>query len=91
MYLTTTALVLREVEYKDSDKLLTVLTPEQGKLTLSARGVRKKKDATAAACLSADSAARPTPAPARVPRRPLRIRRSKEGESKWLHRKLARR
>lgn len=50
MYLTTTALVLREVEYKDSDKLLTVLTPEQGKLTLSARGVRKKKDATAAAC-----------------------------------------
>ena len=51
MYLTTTALVLREVEYKDSDKLLTVLTPEQGKLTLSARGVRKKKDATAAACL----------------------------------------
>ena len=50
MYLTTKALVLREVEYKDSDKLLTVLTPEQGKLTLSARGVRKKKDATAAAC-----------------------------------------
>lgn len=50
MYLTTTALVLREVEYKDSDKLLTVLTPQQGKLTLSARGVRKKKDATAAAC-----------------------------------------
>ena len=50
MYLTTTALVLREVEYKDSDKLLTVLTPRQGKLTLSARGVRKKKDATAAAC-----------------------------------------
>lgn len=50
MHLTTSALVLREVEYKESDKLLTVLTPEQGKLTLSARGVRKKKDATAAAC-----------------------------------------
>lgn len=50
MHLTTTALVLREVDYKESDKILTVLTPEQGKLTLSARGMRKKRDATAAAC-----------------------------------------
>jgi small subunit ribosomal protein S13 len=39
--------------------------------------------ATAAACPSAGSAARPTPAPAKVPRRPLPTRRSKEGEPKW--------
>ena len=32
-----------------------------------------------APCLSAVSAARPTPVPARVPRRPLPTRRSKEG------------
>ena len=50
MHLTTSALVLREVAYKESDKLLTVLTPGEGKLTLQARGVGKKKDATAAAC-----------------------------------------
>ena len=34
----------------------------------------------AAACPFAVSAARPTHAPARAPRRPLRTRRSKEGE-----------
>ena len=41
MYLQTKGLVLRETEYKDSDKLLTVLTAEHGTLTLKARGVRK--------------------------------------------------
>ena len=49
MHLTTKALVLREVNYKESDKILTVLTADEGKLTLSARGCRKKGSAIAAA------------------------------------------
>ena len=40
MHLTTKALVLREVNYKESDKILTVLTADEGKLTVSARGCR---------------------------------------------------
>ena len=50
MHITTNALVLRSVDYKESDKILTLLTPEQGKLTVSARGCRKKGSAIAAAC-----------------------------------------
>lgn len=50
MHLTTKALVLREVNYKESDKILTVLTADEGKLTVSARGCRKKGNALAAAC-----------------------------------------
>ena len=34
-------ITLRAVNYKDSDKILTVFTLEKGKLTVSARGVRK--------------------------------------------------
>lgn len=49
MHLTAKALVLREVNYKESDKILTVLTAEEGKLTLSARGCRKKGSPLAAA------------------------------------------
>lgn len=49
MHLTTKGLVLREVNYKESDKILTVLTADEGKLTVSARGCRKKgNDLTAA-------------------------------------------
>ena len=49
MDLTTNALVLREVSYKDSDKILTVLTPGEGRLTVSARGCRKKNSPISAA------------------------------------------
>lgn len=49
MHLTTKGLVLREVNYKESDKILTILTAEEGKLTVSARGCRKKGSAIAAA------------------------------------------
>jgi len=42
MYINTTGLVLRETAYKDSSKILTVLTEAQGKLTVSARGVLRK-------------------------------------------------
>ena len=49
MHMVVHALVLREVNYKESDKILTVLTRENGKMTLSARGCRKKGSAIAAA------------------------------------------
>lgn len=49
MHLTTKALVLREVNYKEADKILTALTADEGKMTVSARGVRRKSGATAAA------------------------------------------
>ncbi|MCD7946725.1 MAG: DNA repair protein RecO [Oscillospiraceae bacterium] len=48
MHITVHGLVLREVEYKESDKILTVLTREEGKLTVKARGCRKKASALAA-------------------------------------------
>ena len=50
MHATTKALVLRAVDYKESDRILTLLTAEQGKLTVSARGCRKKGSAIAAGC-----------------------------------------
>ena len=50
MHLTTNALVLREVNYKESDKILTLLTEEKGKLTVSARGCRKKDSPISSAC-----------------------------------------
>ena len=50
MHITTKALVLRSVDYRDSDKILTLLTQDQGKLTASARGCRKKGSAIAAGC-----------------------------------------
>lgn len=42
MYLTTKALVLREARYKEADKILTVLTAAEGKLTVKARGAVRK-------------------------------------------------
>lgn len=48
MHTVTTGLVLREVPYKEADKILTVLTPE-GKSTLRSRGCRRKGSRLAAA------------------------------------------
>ena len=50
MHVTTKALVLRGVDYKESDKILTLLTSDMGKLTASARGCRKKGSSIAAGC-----------------------------------------
>lgn len=50
MHITTNALVLRCVDYKESDKILTLLTQDQGKVTASARGCRKKGSQIAAGC-----------------------------------------
>ena len=45
----TSGLILREVNYKEADKILTVLTADMGKLTVSARGARRKNSRTGAA------------------------------------------
>ena len=50
MHTTTKALVLRSVDYKESDKILTLLTQDLGKVTASARGSRKKGSPLAAGC-----------------------------------------
>ena len=49
MYETTRGLILREVRYKESDRILTVLTDTEGKRTLKARGALRKSSKTAAA------------------------------------------
>ena len=48
MHIATQGLVLREVNYKESDKILTVLTAEGGKRTVKARGCRRKNSPLAA-------------------------------------------
>lgn len=48
MYIKTTGLVLRETEYKESSRILTVLTSTEGKITVSARGSKRKGSKTAA-------------------------------------------
>lgn len=50
MFKTTRALVLRETKYKEADKILTVLTEDEGKLTVLARGVMRRGSKIAAAC-----------------------------------------
>lgn len=50
MYLTTKALVVRVTDYNDKDSLLTLLTPENGKLTAKARGLRRKNSPLVAPC-----------------------------------------
>lgn len=48
MHSNTKALVLRAVDYKETDKVLTLLTPMDGKVTASARGSRKRGSTIAA-------------------------------------------
>ncbi len=48
MLLTTQGIILREVNYKESDKILTVLTREAGKVTVKAKGCRRKGSRLAA-------------------------------------------
>ncbi len=48
MFLTTDALVLREVRYKEADRILTVLTSADGKMTVKARGALRKGSKTSA-------------------------------------------
>lgn len=41
--LQTQGIVLSRTDYGEADRIVTILTPEQGKITLMARGVRKPK------------------------------------------------
>ena len=50
MYLNTRGLVLRVSDYNDRDALLTLLTPEHGKITVKARGLRRKNSPLTAPC-----------------------------------------
>jgi len=48
LFVNTTGIVLREVQYKDASKILTVLTSDEGKLTVSAHGAHRKNSKLAA-------------------------------------------
>ena len=50
MYLTTQGIVLRVTDYNDRDALLTLLTRSHGKLTVKARGLRRKNSPLVAPC-----------------------------------------
>ena len=50
MYLTIQAIVLRVTDYNDRDALLTVLSRDHGKLTIKARGLRRKNSPLTAPC-----------------------------------------
>ena len=49
MFRTENALILREVRFRESDRILTALTADLGKMTLSAHGALSKKSKIAAA------------------------------------------
>lgn len=49
MFKTTRGLVLREVRYKEADRILTVLTEDMGRITVKARGALRKSSRTGAA------------------------------------------
>ena len=50
MRVTTKAVVLREADYRESDKILTLLSPDLGRITAQARGCRKRGNGLSAAC-----------------------------------------
>lgn len=50
MYLTVQGLVLRVTAYNDTDALLTLLTSDQGKITVKARGLKRKNSPLVAPC-----------------------------------------
>ena len=47
MFKTVNALVLREVRYKEADRILILLTDTEGKITAKARGALRKSSRTA--------------------------------------------
>ena len=49
MFTTTNALVLREVRYKEADRILTLLTSTEGKISVKARGALRKGSRMSAA------------------------------------------
>ena len=57
MFQTTRGLILREVRYKEADRILTILTESEGKITAKARGALRKSSRTGAACSAANASA----------------------------------
>ena len=50
MFLKTKGIIIRETDYQDRDKLLTVLTADHGKLTVKARGIKGSRNTMKASC-----------------------------------------
>ncbi len=50
MFVKTRGIILRETDYQDRDKLLTVLTAEHGKLTVKARGIKSSRNLMKSSC-----------------------------------------
>ena len=50
MFLKTKGIILRETDYQDRDKLLTVLTQDHGKLTVKARGIKGSRNTMKSSC-----------------------------------------
>ena len=50
MFYTTKGLVLREAQYKDNDKILSVLSQELGLISVKARGVKRKNSPLRGGC-----------------------------------------
>ena len=50
MYLTVQGLVVRVTEYKERDVLLTLLTRDHGRITVKARGLRRRNNPQSVAC-----------------------------------------
>ena len=50
MYLNTKGLVVRVTPYNDTDAILSILTPNYGKLSVKARGLRRKNSPLIAPC-----------------------------------------
>lgn len=50
MYVTTRGLVIRVCPYNDTDAMLTILTSDQGRLSVKVRGLRRKNSPLSAAC-----------------------------------------
>lgn len=50
MFYTTKALILRETQYKDNDKILSLLTEDIGLITAKARGVKRKNSPLRSGC-----------------------------------------
>lgn len=50
MYLNTKGLVVRVTPYNDTDAILSILTPKYGKLSVKARGLRRKNSPLIAPC-----------------------------------------
>lgn len=46
----TKGIILRETDYQDRDKLLTILTADYGKLTVKARGIKGSRNTMKASC-----------------------------------------